>query len=168
MKIQRRFTIWFSSLLLPLLLLASYMAAKDEKGGSKYVCSEANPQGICNGSTMCGSPSAPCVVDIKRTANAASVTAGIPGAKANAPFCVKVGTTVTWKSESKNVGFVVDFGPSSPFDQGTIIGGADRSVSAVAKKPGCYKFSAGACVSGAIYGMCGETSTEIVVSAGGS
>jgi hypothetical protein len=69
-------------------------------------------------------------------------------------------------SRSKNVGFVVDFGPSSPFEQGTIIGGSDRQVSAVAKNPGCHKFSAGACVSGAIYGMCGQTNAEIIVTGG--
>jgi plastocyanin len=167
MKNQRRFVIGCGLVLLPLLLRASYLAAEgQQRGKNKYVCSEANPQGLCNASTTCGSPSAPCMVDVKRTANAASVTAGIPGAKANAPFCVKAGTTITWKSESKNVGFVVDFGPSSPFDQGTIIGGSDRQVSVVANKPGCYKFSAGACVSGAIYGMCGDTSAEVIVTGG--
>ena len=167
MKIQRGFSIWCSLLLLPIVLLTTYKAAK-EKDSNKYVCSEQNPGQMCNASTTCGSTSAPCTVDIKRTASAASVTPGIPGAKGNAPFCIKVGTTVTWKSESKNVGFVVDFGPSSPFETGTIIGGADRPITVVAKKPGCFKFSAGACVSGAIYGMCGETSTEIIVTGGGN
>jgi hypothetical protein len=167
MRIGRSVAICCSLLLLPIILLATYMAAKG-KDSDKYLCSESDPQGICNASTTCGSPSAPCVVDIKRTANAASVTPGIPGAKENAPFCIKVGTKVTFKSVSKNVGFVLDFGPSSPFGQGTIIGGSDRPVTAVANKPGCFKFSTGACVSGAIYGMCGETSTEIVVTAGGS
>ncbi len=167
MRIGRSVAICSSLLLLPIVLLATYMAAKG-KDSDKYLCSESDAQGICNASTTCGSASTPCVVDIKRTANAASVTPGIPGAKENAPFCIKVGTKVTFKSVSKNVGFVLDFGPSSPFGQGTIIGGSDRSVTAVANKPGCFKFSTGACVSGAIYGMCGETSTEIVVAAGGS
>jgi len=166
-KIRRSAAIYGSLLLLPLVLLATYLAAK-EKDSNKYICSESDPQGICNASTTCGSASAPCVVDIKRTANAASVTPGIPGAKENAPFCVKVGTTVTFKSVSKNVGFVLDFGSSSPFSQAAIIGGSDRPINATASKPGCFKFSTGACVSGAIYGMCGETSTEIIVSAGGS
>jgi hypothetical protein len=165
MKFQRSFGIWLGLLLLSLVALATYMAGK-EKDSNKYLCSESNPQGICNASTTCGSASAPCVVDIKRTANAASVTPSIPDAKDNAPFCVKVGTKVTFKSVSKNVGFVLDFGPSSPFGQGTIIGGSDRPVSLVANKPGCFKFSTGACVSGAIYGMCGETNTEIIVTAG--
>ena len=166
MKI-RSFGIWVGLLLLSVVALATYMAGK-AKDSDKYLCSESNQQGICNASTTCGSAGAPCMVDIKRTADAASVTPGIPGAKDNAPFCIKVGTKVTFKSESKNVGFVLDFGPSSPFGQGTIIGGSDRPVSLVAKKPGCFKFSTGACVSGTIYGMCGEASTEIVVTAGGS
>src|SRR6516162_10884406 len=168
MKI-RGFAIWFDLVLLALLLMSSYVAATGpQRGGNKYVCSEANPETMCSAGTTCGSVSAPCTVDIKRTANAASVTPGIAGAKSNAPFCVKVGTKVAFKSSSKNVGFVLDFGPSSPFGQGTIIGGSDRPVSVVATKPGCFKFSTGACVSGAIYGMCGQTSTEIVVTAGGS
>jgi hypothetical protein len=167
MRIGRSIAICCSLLSLSVVLVVTYMAAK-EKDNDKYLCSESSPQGICNASTTCGSPSSPCVVDIKRTANAASVTPGIPGAKENAPFCIKVGTKVNFKSVSKNVGFVLDFGASSPFGQGTIIGGSDRPVTAVASKPGCFKFSTGACVSGAIYGMCGETSTEIVVTAGGS
>ena len=167
MKIQRSFAIWFSLLLFPLLLLASYLTAKGPQGGKKYVCLEPNPETMCNAATTCGSASAPCTVDVKRTAQAASVTPDIPNAKSNRPFCVKVGTTVTWKCSSKNTGFVLDFGPTSPFDQGTIIGGSDRSVSAVAKNAGCHKFSAGACVSGTIYGMCGNADTEIVVISAG-
>jgi hypothetical protein len=167
MKIGRDVAICCGLLLFATVPLATYTTARG-KDSDKYLCSESNPQGICNAGTTCGSAGAPCMVDIKRTADAASVTPGIPGAKDNAPFCIKAGTKVTFKSESKNVGFVLDFGPSSPFGQGTIIGGSDRPVSLVAKKPGCFKFSTGACVSGAIYGMCGETSTEIIVTAGGS
>ena len=167
MKIQRSLVTWFSVLLLPLLLLAGDLTAEGPQGGGKkYVCSETNPEAMCNTATTCGSASAPCTVNVKRSANAASVTPDIPNAKSNRPFCVKVGTTVTFKSSSKNTGFVVDFGPTSPFDQGTIIGGSDRSVSAVAKNVGCHKFSAGACVSGAVYGMCGSVDTEIVVVGG--
>lgn len=164
MKSEHGFTIRFSLLLLPVLLLVGYMAAKaPQGGGKKYVCSETNPEAMCSAATTCGSASAPCTVNVKRSANSASVTPDIPNAKSNKPFCVKVGTTITWQSGAKNTGFVLDFGPSSPFDQGTIIGGSDRSVSAVAKKAGCYKFSAGACVSGSIYGMCGNVDTEMIV-----
>jgi len=80
---------------------------------------------------------------------------------------VKAGTTVIWKSTSKNIGFVVDPGTTSPFEPaGAIMGGSDRSVSVVAKTAGCYKYSAGACMSGAIYGMCKETSGEVIVISG--
>jgi hypothetical protein len=71
---------------------------------------------------------------------------------------------VQWKSTGKEIGFVVDLGPASPFEPpGAIIGGSDRSVSVVAKKTGCYKFSAGACRSGAIYGMCGTGFAKVIV-----
>jgi hypothetical protein len=70
----------------------------------------------------------------------------------------------SWKSTGKDIGFVVDFGSSSPFDPaGAIIGGTDHAVTVLAKKPECYKYSAGACMSGAIYGMCGETNVELIV-----
>jgi hypothetical protein len=74
---------------------------------------------------------------------------------------------VTWKSTSKNIGFVVDPGTTSPLGPaGAIIGGSDRPVSVVAKTAGCYKYSAGACMSGGIYGMCKETNAEFVVVGG--
>jgi plastocyanin len=79
---------------------------------------------------------------------------------------VKAGTTITFKSTSKDTGFVLDFGTSSPFDSGAAItGGADRPVSVVAKKPGCYTYSVGACTAGTRYGMCGDDAAQFVVSA---
>jgi plastocyanin len=86
-----------------------------------------------------------------------------PRAKGNSIFCVKVGTPVTWKSDTKHQGFVVDMGPHSPFDTFDIIGGSDKSVTVTAKTPGCYRHSAGACLSGAIYGMCGNGTAEVVI-----
>jgi hypothetical protein len=152
----------FAPLLLPIALFSGYATAQSKS--SKYACSEAKPAQLCTASNTCGSASAPCGVDIKRTSNAASSTPDIPGAKGNSLFCVKAGTTVQWKSTSKNVGFVVDVSATSPFDPGgAIIGGSDRTVSVVAKTPGCYKYSAGACVSGAIYGMCGQTNAELII-----
>jgi plastocyanin len=169
MKIQRSFAIRSSSVLLPLFVLLGSVGAHGQSRASKYACSEPNPAALCNASNTCGSASAPCTVDVKRTSSAAQAVPSIPNAKGNATFCVKVGTTVTWRSTSKNTGFVVDFGPSSPFDEGgTIIGGSDRAVSTVAKKEGCYKYSAGACVSGAIYGMCGTGNAEAIVIGGGN
>jgi plastocyanin len=169
MKLQYRVKIWSASLLFLSISMAGFLAAHGQQGkNSKYICSETNPGSMCTAATTCGSASSPCVVDVKRRGNtSATSTPGIPNAKANAPFCVKAGTTVTWQSSSKNTGFVLDFGSSSPFDTpntpGTIIGGADRPISVVAKKPGCYKYSVGACTSGTVYGMCGSSSAEIVV-----
>src|SRR5690348_2472005 len=104
MKIQRSFAIWSSSLLLPLLFLSNCPAAQGQSRGNKYACSEANPATLCNASNTCGSASAPCTVDVKRTAYAASATPSTPKAKGNSLFCVKTGTTVTWQSTSKNPG----------------------------------------------------------------
>ncbi len=169
-KSQPCLAIGCSVFLLSTLLLVNYLAAKDQRGGNdKYACSEPNPATMCNASNTCGSASAPCTVDVKRTAYSAAAIPSIPKSKANALFCVKVGTTITWKSTSKNTGFVVDFGPSSPFEPArAIIGGSDRPVSVVAKKEGCYKYSAGACVSGAISGMCGSANAEAIVTGSGA
>jgi hypothetical protein len=155
----------YSLLLLMLILVTGSLPA--EGSDDKYICSEPDPESLCTAANICGSATAPCVVDVKRTAASASVTPTIPDAKSNMPFCVRSGTTITWKSLSKDTGFVVDFGPSAPFARGTILGGSDRSASVVAKKQGCYKFSAGACVSGATYGMCASVDSELVVTSGG-
>jgi plastocyanin len=162
MTMNRNFAIKCTSLLLPIVVLSTYATAQSKS--SKYACTEAKPAQLCNASNTCGSASNPCTVDVKRTANAASSTPSIPNAKSNSLFCVKAGTTVQWKSTGKDIGFVVDFGPASPFDPaGAVIGGSDRSVSVVARNPGCYKYSAGACMSGAIYGMCGQANVELIV-----
>lgn len=165
MKARHKFAIQCLARSAMLLFVSwSAMAQEEQRGSEKYLCSEPNPQSICNADNTCGSSSVPCTVDIKRTAAEAAVTPSIPKAKANMPFCVKVGTTINWKSVSKNTGFVVDFGPDSPFDPaGAIIGGSERAVSTMVKKKGCYKYSAGACVSGAIYGMCGSVETKLVI-----
>lgn len=131
---------------------------------AKYACSEANPASLCNAENTCGSETDPCTVDVKRTRDSASATPSITNAKSNALFCVKQGTPVLWKSTQKNTGFVIDFGPSSPFaPQDTIIGGSNRDVSVAAKEPGCYKYSVGACISGSTYGMCGSSKAEAVI-----
>jgi hypothetical protein len=162
MTMNRCLAIKCTSLLLSFVVSSSYVTAQSKS--SKYACSQANPAQLCNAGNTCGSASTPCSVDVKRTSNAASSTPDIPGAKSNSLFCVKAGTTVQWKSTGKNIGFVVDFGPTSPFDPGgAIIGGTDRAISVTAKTPGCYKYSAGACMSGAIYGMCGETNAQLIV-----
>ena len=106
MKIDRCFALRCILLLFPLVALAGYAPAQSK--ADKYACSEPNPAQLCNASNTCGSASTPCVVDVKRTAYAASSTASIQNAKSNALFCAKPGTTVTWKSTGKDIGFVVD------------------------------------------------------------
>lgn len=167
MRIDRSFAVRCSLLSFLLVLLVGSAAAQSK--ADKYACSEPNPAQLCNQGNTCGSASTPCTVDVKRTAYAASSTASIQNAKSNALFCVKPGTTVTWKSTGKDIGFVVDVGPASPFEpSGAIIGGSDRETSVKASKPGCYKYSAGACMSGARNGMCGTANAELVITAGGN
>src|SRR5271170_462380 len=162
MTTYRRFGTKCTTLLLPILMFSAYATAQSKS--SKYACSEAKPAQLCTAANTCGSASAPCSVDVKRTADAASSTPSIPNGKNGALFCVKVGTTVQWKSTGRNIGFVVDLGATSPFEPGgAIMGGTERPISVVAKTPGCYKYSAGACMSGAIYGMCGQTNAELVI-----
>jgi hypothetical protein len=164
MKAYRCFSVSCASLFLTLVVLPTNAAAQSS---NKYACMEVNPAQLCTAANTCGSASAPCIVDVKRTSDSASVTPSIPNAKGNSLFCVKVGTKVTWSSTEKDNGFVVDLGTSSPFDPaGAIIGGSDRSVSVVAKRKGCVKYSAGACRSGAIYGMCDTANAELIVTEG--
>ncbi len=164
MTVYRFSTIRFAGILFPIALLVNPGMAEEKKPNPKYACSEPNPAQMCTAANTCGSPTTPCVIDVKRTSDSVSSTPGIPDAKANSTFCVKVGTTVIWKSTAKNVGFVVDVSEASPFNPaGAIIGGSDRSKSVVAKRPGCFKYSAGACVSGAIRGMCDTVNAELIV-----
>ena len=165
MKLHRGFAITFAAFLLTLPVMLSTAAA--QSNNNKYACLEPNPAQLCTAANTCGSPSSPCTVDVKRTADSASSTPSIPNAKGNSLFCVKTGTTVKWISSEKDNGFVVDVGPSSPFEPaGAIIGGSDRSVSVAAKRPGCFKYSAGACRAGAIYGMCDTANAELIVTDG--
>ena len=156
--------IGFRCMVLALSLVAlDYEAAQAQKK-NPYTCKETDPASLCNAGNTCGSPSKPCSVDVKRTANSASATPDMPGAKGNSTFCVKVGTSVIWHSDTKHQGFVVDMGPNSPFDPpDDIVGGSAKDVTVMARTPGCYRFSAGACLSAAIYGMCGNGSAELVI-----
>jgi hypothetical protein len=159
---HRHFATGRVLLVLPLILAVGSAVGQSKK--SKYACDEANPQSLCTAGNTCGSPTAPCQVDVKRTAYAASATPQIPGAKGNQLFCIRPGTTVNWMSSSKNTGFVIDVSDASPFDPGgAIIGGSAKDASVVAKTSGCYKYSVGACVSGALNGMCANASAELVV-----
>lgn len=165
MNTARKLSISCTLLLVP-LLLGGYFAAK---GGAREddknsVCSAANPQSVCKARTTCGSHSTSCVVNVKRGSHSASATPSIPEAKANAPFCVKAGTTITWQSSSKSTGFILEFGENTPFEsKTTITGGSKSPVSVVAKRPGCFRFSVSACREAAVSGMCESGSAELVV-----
>ncbi len=146
------------------------IVSKDTKNKIKGdVCSASNPAGICAAANRCGSASAPCIVEIKRSGSGGSYATATPDftdAQSNKAFCIKVGTTVTFKSGSRNnTGFVIDFGTENPFDhEGAIIGGFDRPITVSAKHPGCYAYSVGACTPGTIYGMCGNAETQLIIS----
>src|SRR5208337_2151205 len=163
MKIQRS-TIRCALLLLPILLIASLAAAEDKKKDSNDACSQPNPASMCNASNTCGSA---CTINVRRTSQSSSATPNIAGAKGDGFFCVKAGTTVTWQSNAKNTGFLIDFGGNSPFDPpGTITGGSEKSVPVVAKTPGCYRYSFTASNSGAIYGMGKAAQSQMIVTGG--
>ncbi len=163
MAINRLYAIRCAMLALMFVFMVHNQDAHAQKKNI-YACKEPDPTTLCTAANTCGSAAEPCSVDVKRTSNAASATPSVPGAKGNSTFCVKAGTIVTWKSNTKHQGFVVDMGPTSPFDPpDDIVGGSERSVTVTAKTPGCYRFSAGACLSGAIYGMCGNGTAELVI-----
>jgi plastocyanin len=165
MKIYRNLVVLCCLFVLP-LLLTSLIAGKDTKKKIKGdVCSASNPA-ICAAANTCGSASTSCNIQIRRNGNSAKATPSFPDAKSNKAFCIKVGTTVIFESDSRNTGFVIDFGSENPFDHdGSIIGGSDRSITVTAKHPGCYTYSVGACTPGTIYGMCGNADTQLIISA---
>jgi hypothetical protein len=150
------------------LLVTSFIVGQDSKKKIKNdVCSASNPASICAEANTCGSASSPCVIDIRRSGSKyATAKPSLPDAKPNTAFCIKVGTTVTFSTSSKNTGFVIDFGKDNPFDhEGSIIGGADRPINVTAKHPGCYTYSVGACTPGTVYGMCGNADAQLIISA---
>jgi len=165
MKKQRLFAVFLCLLAVP-PLVAAYFVDDDKNKPKNDVCSGADPDSVCSEPNTCGSRGSACEVDIRRVGgNSASATPNSTNHKSNEAFCVKVGTTITFKSTSKDTGFVLDFGSSSPFDSGAaIVGGADRPVSVIAKKPGCYTYSVGACTAGTAYGMCGDDKAQVIVS----
>jgi hypothetical protein len=165
MKTQHCFTIRCALLLLPVLLLASLAAADDmKKKDSKDVCMNPNPASMCTADNTCGSASSPCMVNIKRTSYSSSATPSIPGAKGNDLFCVAAGTTVVWQATDKNIGFLVDPGKKSPFNPpGTFMGGSEKSISTVAKTPGCLTYHFSATAQNGIYGKSKAATAQLIV-----
>ena len=153
-------------LALVLLVVTGHTVAKDKKNKTSF-CSNSHPEQLCTAANTCGANGSPCVLEIKRVdgGTEASVTPNIANFPKDAAVCIKTGVNVTWQGAGKNTGIMVDFGDSSPFDpSGTIMGGSDRPITVVAKKAGCYKYTVGACTPGTIYGMCGNSDLELIVS----
>src|SRR5215472_4343310 len=105
MRVHRCVRVGSVALAFSIVILVCNEAAQAQSKNSKYACSEPDPASICSAGNTCGSPSQPCSVDVKKSGDGATATPGIAGAKGNSTFCVKVGTSVTWKSETKHQGF---------------------------------------------------------------
>ncbi len=152
-------------LALMLLVVAGHSVAKDKKTKGTF-CSNPHPEQLCTAANTCGANGSPCILEVKRTGGGtdASVTPNIEKFPKESVLCILTGAKVTWQGAGKNTGLMVDFADSSPFDPaGTIMGGSDRPITVVAKKPGCYRYTLGACTPGTIYGMCGNSDLELVV-----
>ena len=131
---------------------------------SKYACDEPDQASLGNAANTCGSPTAPCTVNVNKSGNASTVKPGVPNAKDNQLFCIKKGTQVIWMTSNKNTGFMISFGTDNPFEpDNPIIGGANKQITVKANTPGCYKYDAGAFYSGATYGMSGGSKPEFVI-----
>ena len=163
MNFGRQFTAWSALTLLSSVVFLSCAPAQAQKK-NRYACDDEKPESMCTAANTCGSPSSPCKIDVTRTGDSANVKPSIPDTKNNRLFCIKTGTTVIWMSSNKSDGFLVSFGSDSPFDpDGPIVGGAKKPITTKATTPGCYKYDAGAFRSGAIYGMSGGNSLEVVI-----
>ncbi len=148
--------------MIPFLMMVSTGAAKDKK---PTACSNPKPESLCTAANTCGA-GAQCELEVKRAdgGTGASVTpTNIEKFQNKGVICVQTGATVVWKGGGKNTGIIVDFGDNSPFDTASFRGGSDSPQTMVAKKAGCYKFSAGACTPGTIYGMCGNSDYSLIV-----
>jgi hypothetical protein len=155
-----RISTLFSVILILVIGVSSAQAQKK----SKYACDEGQPETLCDAGNTCGSASTQCTVDITRSGNSSNVRPQISNAKAKNLFCVKAGTEILWMTSKKNTGFMVSFGPESPFEpDDPIMGGTKKQVKTTAVTPGCYPYDAGASISGTIYGMSGGSKRELVI-----
>jgi hypothetical protein len=167
MKVSRYVAIFLCLFVSPFLLTSFIVSQETKKKVKNDVCSASNSASICAEPNTCGSVSSPCTIDIRRSGtNYATAKPSIPDAKPNKAFCIKLGTTVTFSTSSKRVGFIIDFGKENPFDhEGSIRGGADRPITVTAKHPGCYTYSIGACTAGTVHSMCGNANAQLIISA---
>ncbi len=153
-------------IVIPMLLLTGHLVANDKKSKRVSACSNPHPDQLCTAANTCGSSTSPCILNVKRVGGGqdAALVPNIPNFPKDSVLCIKTGTSVTWQGEGKNTGIMIDFGATSPFEPGgTIMGGSDRPVTVVTKTAGCYKYSVGACNPGSIYGMCGNSDFDLIV-----
>jgi len=163
-NVHKKFNTWSGRILLLAYIGSLSCAVMHAQKKSRFACPEADQAVTCSAVKTCGSTSSKCMIDVRRSADSANVTPSIPGAKKNQLFCIKVGTTVVWKTSNKNNGFMVSFGSDSPFDpDGPIIGGAKKPITTKASTPGCYRYDVGAFRSGTVYGMSGGTTSELII-----
>ncbi len=147
-----------------LVTTALFLVTNLAQAKPKSVCDEPKPEDKCTAVNTCGSDSAECTVNIKKAGESAKVKPLMPNAKDNQLFCVKAGTSVVWKTTSKNSGFSISFEGDSPFvPSDPIVGGGSKPIRVKAQTPGCYKYDAGAFTSGVIKGMSGGTKRELVI-----
>src|SRR5277367_1379705 len=167
MKVYRFVATGCCLFILPLLLTSFIGSQETQKKIKNDVCSASNPASICSEANTCGSVSSPCTIDIRRSGStSATAKPSIPDAKSNKAFCIKVGTAVTFSTNSRNIGFIIDFGKDNPFDhEGSITGGTKRAITVTAKHTGCYTYSIGACTPGTVHGMCGNANAQLIISA---
>src|SRR5258708_40374529 len=137
MKIYRNLVFFFFLFVPPLLVPSLIVGEGTKKKIKGDVCSAANPVSICAAPNTCGSTSSPCSIDIRRSGGSyATATPSIPDAKSNKAFCMKVGTSVTFMSSSKNTGFLIDYVSTNPFDHHvSIIGGSDPPITETPNHP---------------------------------
>ena len=67
----------YAALVAAVMILGSTVA----NAKSKYICDEPQPADKCHSANTCGSESKPCIVDIRKSGNGASVKPGIQNAK---------------------------------------------------------------------------------------
>ena len=152
--------------LVPFMTLLGRGSANDKKSKAT-ACTNPHPERLCTAANTCGAGGTSCELEVRRADQGAgaSVKPNVENFSKSDVICIETGASVTWKGGGKNTGIMVDFGDSSPFDEGTISGGSDRPVTLVAKKTGCFKYSVGACTPGSVYGMCGNSDYELIVKA---
>ena len=161
MKIQPKFNSRWALLSCFVLLNCATTQGQTK---SKYECDEPQPERLCNAANTCGSALSSCTIDITTSAGSARVKPDISSARSDQVFCVQDGTTVVWMTSDKTTGFVVSFGPDSPFDpDDLIVGAGKKQMRTIASNPGCYKYEARAFYSGAVYGTSKGGSLELVV-----